>query len=142
MRINNLVAGGCPTVIINWINGGRTPVQNFRANPTLYFGKEPSPKNLGRIDDDVSPISTTFFPVGAEREVPYKQPDPISEANLDAFQKGSLNIYIVGNFIYRDMSGKTRSGGISAMRDAFDDFVYETYEHTSAEQSQKLVKPA
>jgi hypothetical protein len=141
MRITNLVAGNRPTVIIKWINGGRTPVKNFRANPTLVFGKEPTKIFPGRIDDDVSPISTSFFPVGAEREVPYEQTKLISEADLNAYEKGSLNIYIGGNYIYRDISGQTRTGRIEAMKDAFDEFVYETYEHTSAEQSLKLVKP-
>lgn len=56
VRITNLVAGNRPTVIIKWINGGRTPVKNFRANPTLVFSKEPTRIFPGRIDDDVSPL--------------------------------------------------------------------------------------
>jgi hypothetical protein len=141
MQITNLVVGSRPTVIIKWINGGRTPVQNFRANPTVIFGKEPTTNKIGRIDDDVSPISTSFFPVGAEREVKYEQTNPVSEADFNAFQTGSVNIYIVGNFIYRDMNGQTHRGGISAMHDIVDEFVYETYEYTNPDQNYQFAKP-
>lgn len=57
------------------------------------------------------------------------------KADLNAYEKGSLNIYIGGNYNLPGYKGQTRTGRIEAMKDAFDEFVYETYEHTSSEQA-------
>ena len=141
MTLSNLVVGGRPIVTIKWVNGGRTPVRNFRAMPVIVFGKEPVTNKIHFIDDDTSPIRSSFFPVGAEREQRYEVPDIIEAEDWAKFERGQVQLFIMGAFIYRDINGRKRKELISAMYDRFEDHIYETYEYASAEQSLKLVKP-
>jgi len=141
MTLTNLVVGGRPTVTIKWVNGGRTPVRNFRAMPVIVFGKEPVSNKIYFIDDDVSPIRASFFPVGAEREIRYEVPDKIEAEDWAKYERGQVQLFIIGSFIYRDINGTERKEPISAMYDRFEEHVYETYEYADAEQSKKLVKP-
>jgi hypothetical protein len=130
MTIGNLVVGGRPTVTIKWVNGGRTPVRNFRAMPIVVFGWKPVSKKMYFIDDDVSPISGSFFPVGAEREVKYEVTDRIDADEWFEFERGKSNLYIIGNFVYRDITGEERKERISAMYNRREDFIYETYAYS------------
>lgn len=141
MTLSNLVIGGHPTVTIKWVNGGRTPVRNFRAMPIIVFGKEPVSNKIYFIDDDISPIRGSFFPIGAERELKYEMTDIIKAEEWEKFEHGQVQLFILGNFFYRDINGNKWVERISAIYDRFEEYVYETYEYADAEQSLKLVKP-
>lgn len=130
MTIGNLVVGGRPSVTIKWVNGGRTPVRNFRAIPIVVFGLKPVSPKMYFIDDDVSPISGSFFPVGSEREVKYDVTDRIKPEEWSEFERGKTNLYIIGNFVYRDITGTQRMERISAMYDRRKNFIYETYAYS------------
>ena len=132
MKISNLAVGQIPTIIVTWVNGGRTPARNFRAMPILVFGKEPVTDKIHFIDDDISPISSSFIPAGEAKVVNYPLPsgDRVTEENWTAFQRGQLNVYIIGNVVYRDIRGAKHVEPISAMYDRHDNYVYETYAYS------------
>jgi hypothetical protein len=141
MILSNLVVGGRPIVTIKWVNGGRTPVRNFRAIPFIVFGEKPISNKFHFIDDDFSAISGSFFPVGAEREVKYEVSDVINAEDWAKFERGKVQLFILGNFVYRDINGTQQVEAISAMYDRFEGHVYETYQYADAEHSKKFVQP-
>src|ERR1700686_1971292 len=97
------VSSDQPTVIVTWVNGGRTPALHFRAMPVLIWNDKPGTNVLRFIDDDYDTgVRGTFLPAGATLEVPYKQDLKITDEVIKSLLNGSKQLFIGGSGVYVD----------------------------------------
>lgn len=129
-----------PTLLITWINGGKTPAWRFRCIPALNIGEKPEPKPF-LTDDDFSDIRNSFIPAGAERPISYTDLGvTISKEVLDELRgSATKRLYAVMQGTYRDVRWKPREFEYWALYDA--DWVNPKFVEIESDYEKKHADP-
>jgi hypothetical protein len=112
MEINTLEGEQGPTLLINWLNGGKTPAWHLVCAAGLVLGEKPT--GAGYFDnknffDDFYDVAASFLPPEKEVRVSYRVNDfKATKEVLADINSGRTRLYASVHAIYIDFKQTTR----------------------------------